>query len=96
MHEEFRCLGLNFSFKGVAILEKLVNDEIKVFCLSEEEISEVLAAWKTRNYVPVAKVETTINSKPQRIQGETEKQYKYRHVKNIVQILKNLKNTPCT
>lgn len=42
------------------------------------------------------KIKSAISSKPGHVEGETEAEYNRRHVGKIVEILKDLINTPCT
>lgn len=94
MHEEFRCLGLKFSIKGVTILEKLVNGEAKLDDMSDAEVNDIIEAWDTRKYIPEKELKRAISSKPGHIDGETEEEYNRRHVAKIVDVIQNLKNYP--
>lgn len=94
MREEFRRLGLKFYLKGVRTLEKLVNGELTVEGMSDKEVNDVLDAWDARKYIPEKELKRAISSKPGHVTGETEEQYKRRHVKKIVDVIQNLKNYP--
>ncbi len=94
MREGFRCIGLKCSLKGTKILEKLVTGKKELPNLSDREIDEILEAWESRKYVPINKADSAISSKPGHVEGETEMQYKRRHVAKIVDIIQNLKNYP--
>lgn len=96
MREEFRRLGLKRSLKGTKVLEKLANGKKSLSDLSDKEIGEILEAWEARRYIPISKLETAISSKPGHVEGESESEYNRRHVGKIVEILKELVNTPCT
>lgn len=91
MNEALRMVGINYTLEGALILERLIDDEMQENCLTSYQVKQIMQAWESRAYVPIAKLGEAVRSKPQHLQGETKEQYNRRHISNIVQILKNMK-----
>ena len=91
MNEAIRMTGIDYTLVGAFILEKLINREIQEECLTSYEVKQIMQAWESRRYVPIAKLDEAVKSKPEHIQGETREEYNRRHIAKIVQILRNMK-----
>ena len=96
MHEELRRIGLKIGMQGTGLLEEIIRGRKSSNDLTAKEIKEVLAAWDTRNYVPidmkdnVDKVRPIITIEEVESGMYTMEQYERNYVEMIERYLKTL------
>lgn len=96
MIENLRLIGVKIGMNGTALMEKMILGEITTQDLSQDQIKEVLAAWDTRNYVPVKLLDTVDKVQPAITKEEVERgdyseqDYQKNYVENIEKYLKSI------
>lgn len=89
MKQLLRELGIAMGMPGTRIMEEIMEGIKKPNQLTEQEVQQVLAAWETRNWVPLSKTEFVDRVKPGITEEEveagiyTKKQYDASYAQSI-------------